>query len=420
MTHVVVAGAGLAGLVAARRLAAAGLEVTVLEENDEVGGRVRSVQEDGYTFDRGFQVLFTAYPAVRRELDLAALDLEAFRPGATLARPGSRSAVADPLGDPGGLTASLFSTELTAGDKLRLLRLWLDLRRSGYGELLAGPDTSIEGYLRERGFSTAFLENVIAPFYGGITLDRSLSTSAAVFRYTFKALAAGRTALPAAGMGAVPAQLAARVREAGATIDLDRPVAAVSAEAGGVSVETERETLAAAACVVATDPPTARELTGVEAVPTAGRGCVTQYFSLPATQRLGVRHPLVLNAGGTRPNQVALLTDVAEGYAPEGRQLLAATHLGVPEADDGALAARVADSLRAWFPENRFGELELRRTVRVPFAQFDQPPGFRDRVPAPTAPEGPVVLAGDYTRWSSIQGALESGRRAARAVSARR
>jgi len=31
-------------------------------------------------------------------------------------------------------------------------------------------------------------------------------------------------------------------------------------------------------------------------------------------------------------------------------------------------------------------------------------------------PAGPVFLAGDYTEWSSIQGAMESGRAAARAV----
>ncbi|WP_141212555.1 FAD-dependent oxidoreductase, partial [Halorubrum sp. Hd13] len=34
----------------------------------------------------------------------------------------------------------------------------------------------------------------------------------------------------------------------------------------------------------------------------------------------------------------------------------------------------------------------------------------------PDDPEGPVVLAGDYTAWSSIQGALESGRTAAAAA----
>jgi predicted NAD/FAD-dependent oxidoreductase len=39
-------------------------------------------------------------------------------------------------------------------------------------------------------------------------------------------------------------------------------------------------------------------------------------------------------------------------------------------------------------------------------------------LPAVDAPASEVYLAGDYTRWSSIQGARESGREAAMAVRA--
>jgi monoamine oxidase len=39
-----------------------------------------------------------------------------------------------------------------------------------------------------------------------------------------------------------------------------------------------------------------------------------------------------------------------------------------------------------------------------------------DRLPGVRAPGGPLYLAGEVTRWSSIQGALESGSRAAAAV----
>ena len=85
-SRVVVGGGGLAGLVAARRLAEAGFDVTLFERDPDVGGRVRSTHADGFTFDRGFQVLFTAYPAAKRELDYGALDLRAFSPGAVVCR----------------------------------------------------------------------------------------------------------------------------------------------------------------------------------------------------------------------------------------------------------------------------------------------------------------------------------------------
>jgi protoporphyrinogen oxidase len=167
---------------------------------------------------------------------------------------------------------------------------------------------------------------------------------------------------------------------------------------------------------VATDPPTARELTGVEAIPTDGRGCVTQQFSLPERQPLDTENRLLLNTANARPNQVAPLSDAAPEYAPEGKQLLSATFLGEQDESDEELATEVREALSAWFPENSFADLELLRTDRIPFAQFDQPPGFREGLPAVDDPDGPVYLAGDYTEWSSIQGALESGLHAARAV----
>ena len=91
MERVAVVGGGLAGLVAARRLAERGLDVSLYEASDRLGGRVGSDRRDGFVLDRGFQVLFPSYPAVQRELDLDALDLRSFPPGATLARPGERA-----------------------------------------------------------------------------------------------------------------------------------------------------------------------------------------------------------------------------------------------------------------------------------------------------------------------------------------
>ena len=55
--HVVVVGAGLAGLSAALRLAGAGRKVTVLERESVPGGRNGLLNKDGYAFDTGPSVL---------------------------------------------------------------------------------------------------------------------------------------------------------------------------------------------------------------------------------------------------------------------------------------------------------------------------------------------------------------------------
>ncbi|MFM9033278.1 MAG: FAD-dependent oxidoreductase, partial [Mycobacterium sp.] len=70
---VVVVGAGLSGLAAARYLTRGGIAVTVLESADAVGGRVRTDVVDGYRLDRGFQLYNPAYPEGARVLDHDAL-----------------------------------------------------------------------------------------------------------------------------------------------------------------------------------------------------------------------------------------------------------------------------------------------------------------------------------------------------------
>jgi phytoene dehydrogenase-like protein len=415
---VAVAGAGLAGLVAARHLADAGADVTVFERRDEVGGRVRTRRHDGFTLDRGFQVLFTAYPAVRRELDLPALDLQSFSPGAVICRPDERSVLSDPLRDPLSLTETLFNREVTTTDKLRTLALRQHVGSRDEATIFESTDAPIDEYLRDWGFSESYRDNFVAPFYGGITLDRSLATSKRVFEYTFKAMSEGLIALPAAGMAAVPAQLAERARDAGATVHREEPVAAVAGDDDGATVETERRTADVDAAVVATDPRTAKRLTGVASIPTAARPSVTAYFSLPDGPPLDDARKIHLNAADDHPNAVVPLSAVASSYAPDDRRLLCATFLGedaldVPDAD---LLQATRGALAAWYPERRFAALEHVHTDRIEFAQFAQPPGVHDDLPDTHDPNGAVYLAGDYTAWSSIQGAMRSGRAAAEAV----
>ncbi|MEF8855902.1 MAG: NAD(P)/FAD-dependent oxidoreductase, partial [Haloplanus sp.] len=263
-----------------------------------------------------------------------------------------------------------------------------------------------------------YVDNFVAPFYGGITLDRSLSTSKRVFEYTFKAMSEGRVALPAAGMGAIPDQLADRARDAGATIHLDEPVASVTTDGDRATVETETLTVETDAAVVAADPRTARRLSGVASIPTTARSSVTCYCSLAGDAPLDDKRKIHLNAADDRPNAVVPLSTVAPAYAPDDRHLLAATFLGSEalDATDAELFDATRDALESWYPERLFGGLDHVSTDRIEFAQFAQPPGVHDDLPDTRDPAGPVYLAGDYTAWSSIQGAMRSGREAADAV----
>ncbi|GAB3681644.1 NAD(P)/FAD-dependent oxidoreductase [Salinarchaeum chitinilyticum] len=414
--RVVIAGAGPAGLVAARHLADAGVDVTVFEAGEEVGGRVATRTVGGYTLDRGFQVLFTGYPAVQRELDLDALDLRTFTPGAVICRPNRRSILGDPLRDPRSIPQTLTNREITTGDAYRLWQLRRDLRSETQGAIFSGADRTIREELDRRGFSDGFVEAFAAPFIGGITLDRSLETSKRVFEYVMKVLDDGKTAVPAAGMGAVTEQLASSARDTGATIETGTPVESVTADDTGGDFDLGGETVDGHAAIVATDGPTAQELTGVESIPTDGNAVATQYYTVPAHAAPPGKR-LHLNAENEQPNTLVTLSNVAPEYAPDDdRALISATFLGDPDAPNAKLDDKTRRALTAWYPERQFGDLQLFATDRIEFGQFAQPPRCHDDLPGVAAPDGRCYLAGEYTQWSSIQGAMASGRDAAQRV----
>ncbi|CAN5554801.1 hypothetical protein BH24ACT21_BH24ACT21_02540 [soil metagenome] len=163
---VIIVGAGLAGLTCAKVLHERGAEVVVFEASDGVGGRVRTDEQNGFLLNRGFQVYFTAYPAARRHLDHAELDLQSFDPGAVVLRGREKSVLSDPIRDPGAIVPSLLSNVATFGDKFRTLRLVADNvagETQAAGESTEADSTSLE-YLREQGFSEQFIDDFFRPF----------------------------------------------------------------------------------------------------------------------------------------------------------------------------------------------------------------------------------------------------------------
>ena len=120
---VVIVGAGLAGLCAAWEIQCNGLSVVVVEASDSVGGRVRTDIVDGFQLDRGFQVMLTAYPELQSQVDMRALDLRPFDPGALVWRNGKGHVVSDPFRKPKTLLATTVAPIGTVLDKARIVAL---------------------------------------------------------------------------------------------------------------------------------------------------------------------------------------------------------------------------------------------------------------------------------------------------------
>ncbi len=75
---VIVIGAGVAGLAAARAVQDSGHSVIVLEASDRLGGRITTEEVDGFLVDRGFQILNPAYRHLRASIDITRLGLRSF------------------------------------------------------------------------------------------------------------------------------------------------------------------------------------------------------------------------------------------------------------------------------------------------------------------------------------------------------
>jgi phytoene dehydrogenase-like protein len=119
-TDVLIIGAGLAGLSAARVLKSAGRDFKILEASDAPGGRVRTDHLNGFLLDRGFQVLLTAYPEAKHFLDYKALDLQAFSPGSIILNDSGIDQIGDPLREISSLITTLKSPVGSFFDKIKL------------------------------------------------------------------------------------------------------------------------------------------------------------------------------------------------------------------------------------------------------------------------------------------------------------
>ena len=405
---VIIVGAGLAGLSCARRLMQGDISFLVLEAAQRIGGRLKTDTIEGFTLNRGFQVLQTAYPEARRVLAYDRLALEPFAPGAIIRIDGRFHKIADPRRHPRDLWRTLSAPIGTMADRLRMIRLSLDVRWGTPSRIFQKQDIPTMEFLRSKGFSEKIIQRFLKPFFAGVCLDPEINASSRVFQYIFRIFAEGDVVLPGEGMAAIPAQVMA-------DLPPDRIRTGVRVESihrGGVEL-TSGETIKGQAVVLATEgPETARLLGAPQGIASRGELCL--YF---AAEKPPIAEPyLILNGDGTGwVNSLTVPSIVAPSYAPAGQHLISVVVIGHQSADNTTVEATVRRELTEWFGTvvNDWRHL---KTYHIVHALPEQSPPMPDPTLGIAAEEPGIYVCGEYGSVPGIQWALLSGRQAAEEV----
>lgn len=408
---VLIVGAGLSGLTCARVLHAHGISVRVFERQSRPGGRVQTDDVEGFRLDRGFQVLLTSYPEIHRHLDLDALDLRAFTPGARVWNGQRFELLGDPLRTPRATLPTLFARAATVGDKLRMLRLRRRVCARGPYEAFTNPEQTTRAFLESEGFSARCIEQFFVPFLGGVFLESALETSSRFFEFVFAMFAQGDATVPARGMGEISNQLAANL-PAGALV---YGTSVVEVHDGGVT-EEDGARHNARHVVIACEASAARALVPtLDERPRRSVSCL--YFDAPhAPTDEPILHLRGSEAGPI--NNLHAASTLSEHLAPPDRALISASCLG-HHPDTDALLAPARAQLRRWFG----GAVEswrLLRHERIDDALPAQPQGTPFPAQSFRRTEGGLFICGDHCAHASIDGAMRSGRHTAEAIIAER
>ncbi|NNN32995.1 protoporphyrinogen oxidase [Streptomyces sp. S3(2020)] len=298
--HVVVIGAGIAGLAAAHRLIQRGARVTVLEASGRVGGKLLPGEIAGARVDLGAESMLARRPeaiALAREVGL---DSRLQPPATATASIWTRGALrpmpkGHVMGVPG--TAAALSGVLSDEGLARIERD-ADLPRTEVGD-----DVAVGAYVAER-LGREVVDRLIEPLLGGVYAGDAyrISMRSAVPQLfqvarTHTSLTEGVREIQAkaaanqqtgpvfmgieGGVGSLPLAVAESVRARGGEILTDTPVTELRREGGeGWRVVAGDRVLHADSVVVAVPAPAAARLLRTEAPEAATDLAAIEYASM--------------------------------------------------------------------------------------------------------------------------------------------
>jgi len=394
-------GAGVSGLVAARVLEDNGYSPVIIEATDRVGGRVKTDIIDGYQLDHGFQVLLTAYPAAQKYLNLDALELQKFIPGATIFHNGKKKTIGDPLRNLSLLIPTLFSGIGTFSDKLKVLRLNRLLKKVTLTEIFEKTEKTTFQYLLDFGFSEEMISQFFKPFFSGIFLEPELETSSRMFEFVYKMFGEGFATLPKAGIEAIPKQLKENLKQT--TFQFNTKVKSVEDHKIFLAEGTELESHFT---IIATEP--GALVLNLKNKETKWKSCDTLYFE---TNNRTIDKPLIglISDSDALINNIFYHTSLASKSVGK-KELLSVTVVKEHGLSEEALIMRIQKELQQYCGLDSYTFIKhYCITQALPILD-----GLQYEIhPSETKLTKGIFLAGDMQLNGSLNAAMIAGESAA-------
>lgn len=399
-------GAGVAGLTAAKELEEYHLKTLVIDAAPQAGGRLKTDHFKGFQMDQGFQVLLSAYPMVKKHLDLKALECEAFDSGAYCFDKKGGFAVADVNRNPSAYIKMLFSPVGSLSDKLKLARLRKQVLAKSEEEIFNDPESTTMAFLQKFGFSKKIITRFFKPFFGGIFLEPELETSSRQFQFIFKMFALGEAVLPKGGIVAIAEQLKGQLKKTEFRFNTE-----VKEIRSGEVVLKDDSTVKGKQIIIAGDP---SELLEQYESDVSWNDTQQLYFSGPKGNL--ARKTIALSfAKDSLINNIACLSKVQPSYAPKGQHLYSVSLNETSSESEERLEEKVRRELQLIIGGD-FREWEFLRSYRVQKALPRLNNLAYERPFEESRITDSIYIAGDHLLNPSLNGAMLSGEMAAKAL----